>query len=161
LCKIFLQCNICNIFFLKQPAAALPGCRIGGGGGGDMTNGAGRSGRYSKGGSLDSRYGNRTGGGGSVVYPLPAGHYLPDLPAANHHHPYLGGGGGGGESLYGVIGGVGGGGDQFAGGGSPATWQDLIQPRLPHIIKGRNKKVYFYFILTPILTAWEFKKPFL
>ena len=78
------------------------------------------------------------GGGGlsGVVYPLPSGHYLPDLTTAGHHGHYMAAAdvaGGGGH--YGTVGG-----EPFGGGGSPATWQDLIQPRLPHIIKG---KIFF------------------
>jgi hypothetical protein len=73
------------------------------------------------------------GGGG--------GHYLPDLAAASGHGHYLSelaappgghymtGGGGGGEPF--------GGGQP---GASNATWQDLIQPRLPHIIKGKLER---------------------
>jgi hypothetical protein len=77
------------------------------------------------------------GGGG--------GHYLPDLAAAANGHGHyltdLAAPPGGGHYMNGV-GGVGGG-ESFVGGqpGAPnSTWQDLIQPRLPHIIKGEGKE---------------------
>ena len=70
------------------------------------------------------------GGGGHYLPDLAAaasghGHYLSELAAPPGGH-YMTGGAGGGEPF---------------GGGQPgapnATWQDLIQPRLPHIIKGK------------------------
>jgi hypothetical protein len=106
----------------------------------EITANNSRAGRYSKGGSLDSRYG-RSGGGpvGVGMYPGGGGGtYLPDLAAASGHGHYL-------SELAAPPGGhymtgVGGGGEPFGGGqpGAPnATWQDLIQPRLSHIIKGK------------------------
>ncbi len=70
------------------------------------------------------------------MYPGGGGHYLPDLAAAaSGHGHYLSelAAPPGGQYMTG-----GGGGEPFGQPGAPnATWQDLIQPRLPHIIKGK------------------------
>ena len=124
-----------------------PGGRLNGPGGGGSSgiggDAANRTGRYSKGGSLDSRYG-RAGGGVVGVYPTAAGgggHYLPDLAAssaaAGHYLAELAAPGGhGGHFMTAATGEPYGGGHPAPAAGVP-TWQDLIQPRLPHIIKGR------------------------
>ncbi len=131
---------------------------VGGCGNGvEITANNSRAGRYSKGGSLDSRYGRSGGPVGVGMYPGGGGgHYLPDLAAASGHGHYL-------SELAAPPGGhymTGGGGGEPFGGGQPgapnATWQDLIQPRLPHIIKGKvARDCIIVFRHIPYVTTFQ------